>query len=200
MDPKAPGLIVAVPGIGYKFTAKPRAITIPAEPSTRSGSETVVYAPLHEAALLEADSLPDGADDLIALALACKSAGRPGQALELLAAAAQLAATNAMHAILSDLHWLRADLLADLGDHIAAEANLLEALAIARQHHATIAELRAAVSLARLWRGQGRREEAHDLLAPVCARIGADSGCIDVRSAYALVQELAIPRASAATH
>jgi predicted ATPase len=41
------------------------------------------------------------------------------------------------------------------------------ALSVARQQQAKSLELRAAMSMARLWRDQGKRDEARDLLAPV---------------------------------
>ena len=49
----------------------------------------------------------------------------------------------------------------------AAEAYFERALAVARQQQAKSWELRAAMSMARLWRDQGKREEARELLAPV---------------------------------
>ena len=52
-------------------------------------------------------------------------------------------------------------------DAVKAEAYFQRALAIARQQQAKSWELRAAMSMARLWRDQGKREEARDLLAPV---------------------------------
>ena len=48
-----------------------------------------------------------------------------------------------------------------------AEAYFERALAVARQQQAKSWELRAAMSMARLWRDQGKRDEARDLLAPV---------------------------------
>ena len=47
-----------------------------------------------------------------------------------------------------------------------AETYFQQALAIARRQQAKSLELRAAMSLARLWQQQGKRQEAHDLLAP----------------------------------
>ena len=47
------------------------------------------------------------------------------------------------------------------------EASLLRALEVARRQHAKSLELRAAMSLGRLWQQQGKRQEAHDLLAPI---------------------------------
>ena len=48
-----------------------------------------------------------------------------------------------------------------------AETYFQQALAIARRQEAKALELRAAMSLARLWQQQGKRQEAHDLLAQV---------------------------------
>jgi predicted ATPase len=49
----------------------------------------------------------------------------------------------------------------------AAEASFHKAIAVARRQSAKLYELRAASSLARLWRDQGNRAEARELLAPV---------------------------------
>jgi hypothetical protein len=52
-------------------------------------------------------------------------------------------------------------------DRTAAEDCLRRGLAVAEEQDAKMWELRSATSLARLWRGGGRRREAHDLLAPI---------------------------------
>jgi predicted ATPase len=52
-------------------------------------------------------------------------------------------------------------------DAAKAEAYFERALAVAREQQAKSWELRAAMSMARLWRDQGKREEARDLLAPI---------------------------------
>jgi class 3 adenylate cyclase/predicted ATPase len=52
-------------------------------------------------------------------------------------------------------------------DAVKAEAYFENALAVARAQQAKSWELRAAMSMARLWRDQGKRDEARDLLAPV---------------------------------
>src|SRR5271163_4729555 len=52
-------------------------------------------------------------------------------------------------------------------DAAKAEEYFQRALSVARSQQAKSWELRAAMSLARLWRDQGKRAEAHDLLAPV---------------------------------
>ncbi len=53
------------------------------------------------------------------------------------------------------------------GNVAEAEACFTKALDVARARQSLSLVLRAAVSLARLWQGQGKTEEAHDLLAPV---------------------------------
>ena len=52
-------------------------------------------------------------------------------------------------------------------DPASAEASFRRAIEMARDQEAKLRELRAATSLARLWAGQGERQKAHDLLAPV---------------------------------
>ncbi|MFZ0204603.1 MAG: hypothetical protein WAL59_00475 [Roseiarcus sp.] len=52
-------------------------------------------------------------------------------------------------------------------DMAKAEACFEHALAVARAQQAKSWELRAATSMARLWRDQGKRDQARDLLAPV---------------------------------
>jgi predicted ATPase len=52
-------------------------------------------------------------------------------------------------------------------DAAKAEAYFKSALAVARKQQAKSWELRAATSMARLWRDQGKRDEARELLAPV---------------------------------
>jgi predicted ATPase len=52
-------------------------------------------------------------------------------------------------------------------DGAKAETHFERALTIARQQQAKFWELRAAMSMARLWLDQGKRQEARDLLAPI---------------------------------
>ena len=65
------------------------------------------------------------------------------------------------------------------------------ALAIAREQGARSFELRAATSLARLWRDQGKRAEAHDLLAPVYGWFTEGFDTRDLIEAKSLLEELA---------
>ena len=72
-----------------------------------------------------------------------------------------------------------------------AEAYFERALAVARQQQAKSWELRAATSLARLWRDQGKREEARDLLAPVYGWFTEGFDTRDLKEAEALLSTLA---------
>jgi class 3 adenylate cyclase/predicted ATPase len=75
-------------------------------------------------------------------------------------------------------------------DAAKAEASFERALAVARQQQAKSWELRAAMSLARLWRGQGKRDEAHDLLAPIYGWFTEGFDTLDLKEAKALLDEL----------
>jgi predicted ATPase len=76
-------------------------------------------------------------------------------------------------------------------DPSTAERCLVEALETARRQRAKTWELRAAVSLARLWRDQGKRVGARDLLAPVYDWFPDGFETADLRDAKALLDELA---------
>ena len=65
-----------------------------------------------------------------------------------------------------------------------------EALAITRRRQARSRELRAAISLARLWRDQGKRAVASDLLAPVYAWFIESVDTPDLQEAKTLLDEL----------
>ena len=77
-------------------------------------------------------------------------------------------------------------------DIAKAEAYLEHALAVARQQQAKSWELRAAMSMARLWRDQGNRAEARDLLAPVYGWFTEGFDTRDLKEAKALLDELSL--------
>jgi class 3 adenylate cyclase/predicted ATPase len=72
-----------------------------------------------------------------------------------------------------------------------AEAYFNHALLVARQQQVKSWELRAAMSMARLRRDQGKREEARDLLAPVYGWFTEGFDTLDLKEAKALLDELA---------
>jgi predicted ATPase len=72
-----------------------------------------------------------------------------------------------------------------------AEAYFERALAVARQQQAKSWELRAAMSMARLRRDQGKRQDACDLLAPVYNWFTEGFDTLDLKEAKALLKELA---------
>jgi tetratricopeptide (TPR) repeat protein len=70
-----------------------------------------------------------------------------------------------------------------------AEWNFNRALAVARQQQAKSWELRAAMSMARLWRDQGKSQQARELLAPVYGWFAGGFDTLDLREAKALLHE-----------
>jgi predicted ATPase len=77
-------------------------------------------------------------------------------------------------------------------DIAKAEIAFERSLAISRTQEARSWELRAAMSMARLWRDQGRRERAYELLAAVFGWFIEGFDTVDLRDARALLDELAI--------
>jgi len=71
-----------------------------------------------------------------------------------------------------------------------AEAYFKRALSVARQQQAKSWELRAAMSMARLWRDQGKVQEAHELLAPIYGWFTEGFDTRDLQEAKALLDEL----------
>ena len=82
------------------------------------------------------------------------------------------------------------ELALESGDTDRAAAEFERALAIARAQQARMWELRAAASLARLWGEQGRRVEAHELLAPIYGWFTEGFDTADLKEAEALLSEL----------
>jgi predicted ATPase len=84
----------------------------------------------------------------------------------------------------------KGELLLALSMERQAEACFEQALAIARRQQAKSWELRAAVSLSRLWRRQGKRTEAHRLLAPIYGWFTEGFDTADLQAAKGLLEEL----------
>ena len=76
-------------------------------------------------------------------------------------------------------------------DVAKAEMYFERALSVARQQQAKSWELRAAMTMARLWRDQGKRDEARELLAPVYGWFTECFDTVHLKQAKALLDELA---------
>jgi predicted ATPase len=75
-------------------------------------------------------------------------------------------------------------------DCLAAEHCFSQAIGIAQQQSAKFWELRAATSLARLWREQGKRDEARDLLLPTYGSFAEGFDTPVLKEAKTLLDEL----------
>ena len=93
----------------------------------------------------------------------------------------------------AEIHRLKGALLLarSTKNQVEAEACFHEALAIARHQQAKSLELRAAMSLARLWQPQGKRAEAYALLAPIYSWFTEGFDTADLQEAKALLDALA---------
>jgi tetratricopeptide (TPR) repeat protein len=91
----------------------------------------------------------------------------------------------------AELHRVRGELLNETGDQAGAEQNYKDALAAARRQSARTFELRAATSLARLWRARGQCAQARELLAPIYGWFTEGVDTPVLQDAKALLESLA---------
>jgi len=115
--------------------------------------------------------------------------GRPSDASDAVQRGIDQAANTGERLFLSELHRLRGVMAHGNGEY-QAEESYLAAMEIAREQHAKSFELRAAIDLGRLWQAQNRGEDAHRLLAPICAWFTEGLVSADLRAAKALLQAL----------
>ncbi len=90
----------------------------------------------------------------------------------------------------AELYRIKGELLLASDNHADAERSFFQALDIARHQQAKSWELRAAMSLSSLWRDQGKRQEARDLLTPVYDWFTEGFDTADLKEAKALLDEL----------
>jgi predicted ATPase len=130
---------------------------------------------------------------LALLAEAHGTMGQPAEGLMTLAEALTLVDTTGERWYDSELYRLKGVLLLQQSSANQADAETCfhHALDIARNQQGKSFELRAATSLARLWQRQGKRQEAHDLLAPVYNWFTEGFDTADLKDAKALLDELA---------
>ena len=116
---------------------------------------------------------------------------RPIDGLNSLAEAEQIIREGKQRRDEAELYRRRGGLLTAIGNEAAAEQNYRQGLTVANRQNAKTLELRAATSLARLWRDQGKRTEAHDLLAPIYGWFTEGFDTPVLQDAKALLDELA---------
>jgi predicted ATPase len=122
-----------------------------------------------------------------------RAAGRHEEALKAVDGALALSKPHAIAFWDAELHRQRGELLLalDAVDAREPERELLRALEISRGQQARSLELRAATSLARLWRDRSRRAEAYAVLQPVCDRFGEGQGGGDLAEARRVLADVA---------
>jgi predicted ATPase len=151
------------------------------------------YEPAFRDNEVDGDVLPD----LTALALqadAQLAIGRPEAALASVAAGLQAVEETGGAPLEAELHRLRGEaLLAGAGTVSEAETAMQQAIAVARRQNAKSWELRAATSLARLRRQQGRPQEAAALLTPIYAWFTEGFDTADLQAARTLLDDLKRP-------
>jgi predicted ATPase len=125
------------------------------------------------------------------LADAQAHSGRHTVALALLDEALDLSTRTGEAWSKAELHRQKGELLSN--DPAAAELSFQQAIEIARNQSAKLFELRATVSLAQLWRNQGKPDSARELLVPIYAWFTEGFGYPDLVEARTLLSELAPP-------
>jgi predicted ATPase len=130
---------------------------------------------------------------LVLLAEAAEHAGLVEEGLCLLAEALTMLEASGHGDLLAEAYRLQGSLLLrqSVTATVQAEACFQQALTIARRQKARSWELRAATSLARLWQQQGKRAEAHELLAPIYSWFTEGFDTADLQDAQTLLSALA---------
>jgi predicted ATPase len=128
---------------------------------------------------------------LVLLAEVYNKAGQTAEGLAALEAALALVHKNAERYFEAEIYRLRGELLLHVvGQSEETEACFQQALAVASRQQAKSLELRAAMSLARLWQQQGKRQDAYGLLAPVYGWFTEGFDTADLQEARVLLEEL----------
>jgi predicted ATPase len=160
--------------------------------ATGQGEEGIV--PSHQAltASQATEATRDRSDCLALLAETFAQVGQITEGLEALAEGLATVAKSRIRWWEAELYRLRGELLLQqtVAQPEEAEVCFQQALVLARGEQAKAWELRAATSLSRLWQRQGKRAEAHELLAPVYGWFSEGVDTADLRQARALLEEL----------
>ena len=129
---------------------------------------------------------------LALLAEACGKGGRTEEGLTVIAEALAQVNNTGERYYEPELYRLKGTLLLQQSSDNATEAEscFLQAMTVAQNQQGKSLELRAVTSLARLWQSQGKRQEAHDLLAPVYHWFTEGFDTLDLKDAKALLDAL----------
>ena len=117
-------------------------------------------------------------------------AGQAREGLKALAEATELMGMTQERWAEAETYRLRGRLMQSMDDDAASEDCYLQSIDVARRQSAKFWELRAALSMARLWRDQGKRREARELLAPVYGWFTEGFDMRDLKEAKALLDTL----------
>jgi predicted ATPase len=131
---------------------------------------------------------------LALLAEAYGTLGEPEAGLTVLTEALTHVETTGERYYEAEIYRLKGELLLQQHSDNQADAEhcFQQAISIAQSQQAKSWELRAATSLTRLWQQQGKRQEAHDLLAPVYGWFTEGFDTADLQDAKALLNELGV--------
>jgi predicted ATPase/class 3 adenylate cyclase len=123
---------------------------------------------------------------------AYSAAGRPADGLLLINEALQIGSASSSKIFAPNSLCLKGDLLLALDPKSAPEAESLYLLAvsIARAMLVPMFELRAALKLSRLWQGQGKTEQAREVLLAAYSRITEGFGTRDMKQAQTMLEHL----------
>ena len=125
------------------------------------------------------------------LAQAHATLGQPTEALNCIGKAADIIEATAERVSEAELLYrVPGDLANAAGDRSGAERYYRQAIVVAERQSAKLLQLRASTSLARLWRDEGKRTAACDLLSPIYKWFTEGFDAADVRAAKTLLDEL----------
>ena len=124
------------------------------------------------------------------LAEAQASAGQAEAGLSTLAEAVAFVEKTGERYYEAEIYRLQGELLLMQGDEAEAEASFHKAIEVARRQQAKSWELRATVSLCRLWQEQGRMDEARQMLAEIYGWFTEGFDSPDLQEAKALLEDL----------
>ena len=129
---------------------------------------------------------------LLWLAEAYSAHGQVDEALDYIAEAGHVIDATDERCLEAELYRLRGDVLMRKGNQVTAEANYRQAIAVAKRQSAKVFDLSAANRLARLWRDQGKPQQARELLAPIYGWFTEGFDTLDLKEAQALLGELVV--------